>query len=497
VRQGSIVNAASHLPGSLPGGALAPGSLAIVEGLRFDPGDVRVEIEARGKVYPATVVDAASERLTVRLPRLSPAGPAKLFVSSRGKRSVGSDIRLAPGAFGIFTVNRKGWGPAAPTVWAPGARATVTGTGLGGIPENAIKVFVAGRAARHVRRRERNDAVQLSFDIPADSPEGCAVPVVVVAGGLTSNTAALRVGRAGDCAHGPSRASSGSVVLLRSDVILELEPGKPVPFRLDNFAAGFDRPRAVRESGPLDLLPPAGSCTAWAGPFNSSDFVLPTLLGPAPGDADTTIDLGPAVAERTESLEDLDAGPELTLTGPLGVRRIRRSGHQPRIYSAMLGGNPPLARIAATPLFLVPGMYRVDVPGGADVGGASAPLEISDPIVWRNREATGVLDRRTGVEMEWTLQAGYTGVGFAWNIDRRSGAAGVAVCVAARGADRIRMPGTALANLPATGSSASDLSLGFLGVAGIPIEPLPLRATGLDESRVAAVSLSGRSVVVK
>jgi uncharacterized protein (TIGR03437 family) len=508
VRQGGVVNAASRLPVNLPGGVLAPGALVEIEGLRFDPADIAVEIESGGRAHSATIVRATPETITAILPKLKQPGPARLFVVSHGKRSVGSDITIGSGAFGIFTANGKGWGAAASPAWT-GATVTLTGTGLGDAGERSIEVFVGGRKASHVRVGERKNGIEhLGFEVPAATAPGCSVPVAVKVGAAVSNFAVLPVGGQSGC-NGASLKTpwyerlsalgerSATVVLLRSDVVLELAAGKPVPFMLDNLSAAFAKRVRERDSSPLDLIPPAGACLTWAGPIDANHLVLPTFIGPTPDSPDAGLDLGEDIAEQTSSLEDLDAGPFLSVTGPEGTRSARRSAHKPRMYSAILGGNPPLTRIPPKPLFLTPGAYQIAIQGGADVDAAAATLDFPGPILWRNRDSTSMLDRSLGARVEWTLPAGYRAVVIASNIDRRNSLAGVAVCMPAADAKEFRIPPMAVANLPATTVSSSDLSLGFMGVAAIPMEAPVFRAKGLDHGRLVGASLSGRSVVIR
>lgn len=491
IRQGSVVNAAGHLPASVPGGALAPGALVVIEGLRFDPSEVAVEIESGGKVHPATIVSATAERILARMPEQRQSGPGRLFVVSHGKRSVGYEIAFAPSAFGIFTANDQGWGEAKSLagIASPGARATLSGTGLGHAGASTIQVLVGGRPASHVRQSTHNGIDRLSFTLPSETPAGCAVPVSVTIGSVTGNSATIPVGSGGTC--GPARnwfgqmrapgEKSGNVVLLHSDVILELTPGKPVHFMVDNLMAGFAHNLTGKASGPLDLMPPEGACMNWAGPLDSNQMELSSIMGMV----------------QDSSGANLDAGPSLTVSGPDGIRRTPVSEKKPQLYSAILGGDPPLSRIPPTPLFLAPGKYRVDIPGGADVGAAKATVEVPRPIVWRNRDAVTMLDRRVGAELAWTLPEGYTAVVFAWNINRRSSSAGFAVCLPPLRADEFRIPATAIANLPVSGASGSDLSLGFVGVGAVPVEPPSFSAGGLDQARIVSASLSGRSAVVK
>jgi hypothetical protein len=132
-----------------------------------------------------------------------------------------------------------------------------------------------------------------------------------------------------------------------------------------------------------------------------------------------------------------------------------------------------------------------------DVGVAKAEVEVPDPILWRNRDGVTVLDRRVGADLAWTLPEAYTAVVFAWNINRRGSSAGFAVCLPPLRAEEFRIPATAIANLPASGASGSDLSLGFVGVAAVPLQPPSFSVAGLDQARIVSASLSGRSVVVK
>jgi hypothetical protein len=325
----------------------------------------------------------------------------------------------------------------------------------------------------------------------------------VAVGSTTSNTAILPIAAENVCAGNQNwfdrtrspGERSGTIVLLHSDVILELAEGKPVHFMLDNLLASFMRHGAVSSapSGPLDLLPPSGSCIDWAGPLDSNQLALPWLMG----ETGTGLELGADLDGKTASLSGLDAGPELMIEGPDGTRRAVRSTKKPHLYSTILGGNPPLSRIPATPLFLSPGSYRIGIPGGSDVGPATTKLDITSMIQWQNREAVPVLNRSAGAALDWTLPSGYTAVVFAWSLSRRTSSGGFAVCLPPLNATHFRIPSQAVANLPPTITGASDLLLGFIGVAAVPVDPPAFHAQGLDQARAIFASLSGRSVMVK
>ena len=52
IRQGGVVNDASRLPADIPGGALAPGAIVSIDGLRFVP-DATVEVATPRSVLQA------------------------------------------------------------------------------------------------------------------------------------------------------------------------------------------------------------------------------------------------------------------------------------------------------------------------------------------------------------------------------------------------------------------------------------------------------------
>lgn len=510
VTQDGVVNAASRIPVALPGGALAPGALVEIDGLRFTPSDLKVEIATAHRTYSAAIVQATPEHILVKLPNFTERGAARLYVRSRGQRSSGSDIILGSAAFGIFTVNGKGWGAArALPILHPGDEVSLAGTGLGHASTSNIQVFVGGRKAAPVRRSASGGGSQqedrLRFVLPSDVPQGCAVPVTVSTHEVnrnvaTSNVATIAIASGAQCAWSPAWLNrggagkkSGTVLLLRSDLILELAPGKPVHFLVDAMTAGFAERLKDDLPALFDLMPPAGACMSFAGHLNDNDLVLPSLIQQSLGGDEMDV---PGLTENG-FVKDLDAGSELTITGKAGTRSAIRSTHPPLLYTKLLGGDPPFSHITPTPPFLIPGPYRIEFPGGANVGAASAQVEVPAEAVWTNRDAMTALDRREGAAPEWTLPPNYQAVVIVSNIDRRKSLAGYTLCAAPPGATRLHVPPSALANLPATRVGGSDLSLGFMGIAAIPMNPATLDAKGLDSGLAIFVSLSGRSVVIK
>jgi uncharacterized protein (TIGR03437 family) len=500
VKQGGIVNAASHLPVNLPGGALAPGARISIEGLRFDPRESIVEFQAGNRTWPAPVNHASVDRIEARVPDTGFTGPATVFVSVRGKRSAGTPVILGPAAFGIFTTQGRGWGSATERISHPGEHLELRGTGLGHAPPGSVRVLVAGIAASNVRVTRKGGEESVAFTLPPGTPESCAVPVVVGIHGVFGNTATVPVSRGDACdpkanpwAAAP-RERRGNVIVMHTSLELELSPGKRTSAAFDSLVASFDQRPAAHQKD-TDLIPPPGACIAWSPAADPEALVLPPIVTQTVSGRD--LDLGPDIAAQTAELQDLDAGDSISISGPDGLRTAERSQKRPQVYSALLGGNPPFSRIPATPLFLKPGNYTIAIPGGKDVAATDIVITPPGMVEWRNEESVALLDRSVGVDVEWTMPAGFQALIVASNVVRHSSLAGLAVCIPPDGAKRFHVPAYALANLPSSPGGDSDLSLGFLGIAAIPAAPQTFAARGVDRGSASFVSLAGRSVIVK
>ena len=179
---------------------------------------------------------------------------------------------------------------------------------------------------------------QIRLRVPSNAPLGCFVPLSVrLRGAVYSNVEALSISEDGSrCADLPPTdppavaQSAGLAVLSRSSVDGEV---------FDEASAVFGpTARAFRR------LPAPGTC-------------LPGLLAPELG-----------------VLPTLDAGPELSLSTPIGAI----------LLPATPSGDAPVYQVTSPPAppFLGPGEYTLVGGGGADVGPFSASLSIpSAPIL--------------------------------------------------------------------------------------------------------------------
>ena len=150
-------NAASLIPPGLPGGAIAPGSMFTIDGVRLAPAalprdgwghsglpisEVEIGIEGSGTKISAVPLRISEDRIVAVMPAGAPLGEAHLTVAHSGQRSLPHTIQIVEGSFGIFTVTSDGHAPdfsalaqpvyhaAIPTA-RPGQALTIWGTGLG------------------------------------------------------------------------------------------------------------------------------------------------------------------------------------------------------------------------------------------------------------------------------------------------------------------------------------------------------------------------------
>ncbi len=170
-------NLAGQMPPSLAGGALAPGALFSVRGLRLggDKSVTRVLLQQSQSEIEATLIKSGAEYLEARVPAGAAPGDADLVIVRDGQRSRPFRLRIAAAAFGIFAANGKGWGPAE-GLGPPGGAVTLMGTGLG----NANAVEVWGRrqtgAARAVARARRRTPGRRPDPLRARSRYAARVP---------------------------------------------------------------------------------------------------------------------------------------------------------------------------------------------------------------------------------------------------------------------------------------------------------------------------------
>jgi uncharacterized protein (TIGR03437 family) len=493
---GGVVNAASRLPASLAGGAIARRARFILSGVRLGPdpgltasqsdppaslGGVSVAIAQGENRVSADLFFAGPERIEGWIPSSAPLGPVSITVTYDGRTSLPYEMSLVASSLGFFSADE-------PPVAVPGETVVLTGTGAGGAP---LRIFVGGIPVTgkiDVRADPCCKGVdRIGFHVPADAPAGCFVPVQALAvEGRPSNTVSLAVHRPGrPCRdrvdwfrHSAGRASrTGFFAMAR----ISMAPDRDFDYGFASFGEEQAGHRA------LPPLPPADSCTLIAGSLNVRQIVTRARNSSPPA----------AVPSREAVSPRFDAGPAISIRGHDGSMPLPREPRQPLYYDGVLGGFPPYTRKPPAPLFLAPGAYSVAAPGGADIGPFSVKLRVPRPILWTNRDDLAEIDRSRGVTLTWRPSQNNSAVLVAAiGDDLFTGDAAACICVAAARNRRFTIPARALANLPVP--REEDREFSYLLLAEIPADPpVRIRARGLDEAFAAYVSVSIRSVRYK
>ena len=450
-----IVNAAGFMPPPRPGSAIAQGSVFSIfgTGLGPDPGveaselplltslngvSVRVFSPA-GDSHGALLLFAGEAQINAIMPSSAAAGLNFVTVTFAGETSSAVPIKVVHSSFGIFTrglaapagsslpgprfaiaqnVTGSGElqlnGPESPAM--PGQTITLWGSGLGpaagpdSIPaearqsETLVEVEVGGQAARmsYSGRSPCCPGVdQINLRIPDDAPLGCFVPISVrVRGVVYSNVEPISISAGG------SRCQAAGALIV-------LDEGQR--------AGRISLSREVNDAEVNDMV---------EGIFLEAARALPPAALPAPGAC--LLLFGP----RVSTVILLDAGPQLSISGPGGPVSVAQQG---RVYRALA---PP------GPLLLGPGSYSVSGPGGADVGSFSASIEVSEPPEWDLGEAATRITRNRGVAVTWQRPAGPSRNEAETWITLTAGGSEILECAAAAERGLLNVPGAFLANLP-------------------------------------------------
>ena len=168
IAQDGVVNAASLMPPQFGAGAIAPGARVLIHGWRLGPAQpvrapqgttspelagISVAIRSGSARTRLALESVSANLIEATLPLDAPAGPGQLIVSHGEDASLPAPVKVAATAFGAYTLNDLGWGPAkfakegsVPNPARPGQTVTLFGTGMGLQRQGAIPVL-AGRQA--------------------------------------------------------------------------------------------------------------------------------------------------------------------------------------------------------------------------------------------------------------------------------------------------------------------------------------------------------------
>jgi uncharacterized protein (TIGR03437 family) len=521
------LNAASYILIGLPGEGVAQGAMFVVFGENLGPAAIvfpgtlplptemantSIEVFVEGITVDAHMVYTSTNQLAAVLPSTTPTGAGTLTVTYNGQTSAPASIVVVQHAFGIFTRNSAGRGPAIVQNWIshteaphlngftdssePGQIEILWGTGLGAIVGDDaarppvgnldvdVEVLVGGKRTNVLykgRSYEFPGIDQIQFEVPQDV-EGCYVPVTVKAGGVIGNYASMSIAPDGGVCSDPTsfsrtdlaKAAQWQETTVGGIAMLQVEfsvPPLPLVIRNDDGYAGFariDPANLLASMGPMSLsletpVPSPGTCTVYKYPADQSGGLV------------TPVDPVAAIF--------LDAGPTLNLSGPLGPKQIPQT--EDRIYEATLGGGEP-GDDEFLPNYLDPGQYTVDNgAGGTDVGPFQAMLTIPNPpFTWTNQNSILTVPRTQDLTVTWSggdSANEYVVIGGA-STRTDLQVIGSFVCTERSSAGQFTVPSEVLSNLPASSPwlGEDDPTSGLMVAAAPGLDAGKFTAQGLD-----------------
>ncbi len=497
IGQNGVVNRASQIPPTLPGGAIARGAQFTIHGVRLGSSGHTTLVVTQGKTStPVEILEVQPRKIEALMPRTAPLGLSALSAITDGQRSRPFPIEVASFNPGIFSRNGEGWGPgridnvaasgarsenSTSNPALPGQRVTLVTTGMGN--EKEATVVIGGRAAKSESPHATGHAgeEEITVKIPADAPRGCYVPVYLLAASdRASNVVTVSIGtRRGSCDPGPVPVLSSEriAVVALSRTRMKARRTNASDAVLDDARIAFNATSSQPVLTPVRLLPPIGTCTAYTSSFQA-DTDLSTSMSSI---------IGPGG-------RGLDAGAALTLTGAHGARAIGEVWRNTGNYRAHLGVSGSAGRRGAQPLFLEPGEFVLRGGGGKDVGPFQAAFSVPAPFEWTDRDELNVVERSRGLTVHWSGAApGQLMLIVARNIDQLTTAIGMSLCLARSSASQIAIPAALLANVPATrdipGTPFDEVALGSLSA-----KTTPVKAAGLNGGFIVSVYASARIV---
>jgi uncharacterized protein (TIGR03437 family) len=483
IGQNGVVNQASQIPTTLPGGAIAQGARFTIRGVHFGSAAV-VSVRKGNIVSPVRVLAVQPEKIEAIMPDAAPLGPAALVVTAGGSASKPFSIEIADSNPGIFSQNKYGWGPgqienidsfgkrtlnSSANPATPGQRVAIKITGLG---KGAGAIVVVGNRtvnAEAARTTSQPGEQEISFAILLDAQLGCHVPVYLQASPTRASnvvTMSIRSGSA-KCDSGPIPSLDakriGMIVVTRTNMFKRegnIDKGEA--------SAAFTVRDPAQSLSPLLLLPPPGTCTAYTGSLQSA------TSAPIAGSASLFGELGS---------EGLAAGSQLTIRRDNRRRIIPWDRNAVGYYHSLV-----------PPRFLNPGKLFLSGPGGLDVGAFRVTLNAPAPFEWIDRDRIEIVTRSRGLTLRWRgLTTGHWTILLATNVDQVSTASGTCLCTAPLNATHFEIPAAMLANIPAS-SDAPGAPYDQMFIVSLPEKAIPVSAPGIGAGVLFTIYSNGRAV---
>jgi uncharacterized protein (TIGR03437 family) len=411
-----IFNAASWAPAGMANGDIAQGSIFVVTGTGLGPatlqqvtsyplpttagiGGTSMQAVINSQAFDCIMIYSSANQVAAIMPSRAVIGTGSLTLTYQGSQTT-FPVKVVAASFALFTVNERGSGPGVitdPTLYQvkvptnpahAGDTLVAWGTGLGGTTgdetrpptqvdlNTGVQVFVGNQQATvtYGGRGSSPGLDQINFVVPS-GVTGCYVSVAMRSrsvGGVVGNFTTIPIAAPGQTACSDTVGGFSVSNLLKWQSSGSLRTGAVNLQRgigsQDSVTAGFQS---------FNFLNLIGSRGLSGAPSPGSCLTLEILTsGGATDISDPVTGSG------------LDAGAQLTVTGPGGAQSIPASskGFYTDTFSS----------------FLNPGSYTIKGSGGADVGAFTASLSVPQSINWNNVVNASLVPRSQDLLITWT-----------------------------------------------------------------------------------------------
>lgn len=422
-----VVNPAGNIQPGFPNYGLAQGSIFTIYGSNLGPnpyvsattlplpttqglGGTTITISQNGVSVPVPILFSYATQVNAIIPSTAPLGNDTLTVTYNGN-SGSTTIPVVVSNFGIVQVGATtqavvtfpSYAVVGPTNTASaGDELVLWGTGLGALPAGQsdasgalggnlpanIQVFVGGVPATILYQGRTPSAAgldQINFVVPANTPQGCNVSIIVETTNgtamTTSNAPTIAVGaKDGATCVDPTQNVPQSVISninnISSEKVLAVEIQQQTNYSSPNGGSLVPSVTASAATYFFDFS--QAQLKAQVSTINTGAPSLNTCLT-------TTY---PTSGNGGPQATGLNAGTSVTLTPPSGPEIIM-SATSTGIYQANLTS-------------LTGGTYQFANSGGADVAALSFSFPVPQ-VTWTNMTslAAGTVTRNNGLTVTW------------------------------------------------------------------------------------------------
>jgi len=518
-----VSNAASYTPSGLPNAPLARGSIFAIFGRGIGPATgvqasafplantlagTSIELCQGTACVAAIPIFVRQDQVNAIVPSNAPLGEVSLRVTYNGVTGNYTWTSVAARSVGIFTINSGGFGPAvaqnfvSPTEQPvnslalpakPGQTMILWGTGLGaglnadnvapqpGDLVPSIDIWVGGKPVTAKRYHGRSACCsgldQIVFDLPADTPLGCYVPIQLAAGGVVSNTGTIAVSADGAaCTDSFNPVSErfrrggrlGMVAINRTNTLRNFVRQQPEEILESALASFRNVAGGAFYFNPEISLPPVGACTAQ------------TMRGNLYG--------GDELPGFLNAGAELDAGAEIRVAGK-AVEREDAS----KLYQGLL------ATSYDTPSTALPPTVAVSGASSGAVGAFQFSIAGPAPLAFLNRAALDEVDRSQGLTLNWQGGDAARDVTLVMlvSVKQAENASVRVLCTAAGGDGSFTIPPHLLQLMPRLEERVGEDAFSYVSVGRVSLRaPGSFEASGLDQGMAWTGQWSSRAVII-